>query len=705
MPSLLKIDTKMATADSYIDSSDSNVVFNVFSGKNSLYTSTKTGKDAADDFLEKTDFLSHGLSKDLKEGRTKEETGMQHFYYYQTIHSIPVYGSSIAVHIKNGNQIYGADGNVIKDQTVGTEKISEQQAGNIALKQAQAENPGVQITPFASEKVILNKKVLGLDSDTKNYLTLAVEIKGGSIGSEVDVIYFVDLDSGEVLYTKANTHEELHREVRNPQQCTSAQSAQSCQLRRNEGGQPTGDKDADTAYDLMGSVYSYFKNTFGQDSYDNAGGVITIFPHISLKRNGQVTTDCRNAYWSIQGRYMAICDNMVANDVLGHEFTHGITASTANLEYMAQSGAINEAMSDIMATGVDPDWNIGEDTILGVVRSMDNPPAQNFPDRLFSQLYTCPPSGTISKNYCVNSNDYCGVHKNSGIMNKTFYLMVQGGSFNGCQLQGIGWNKAYAIMFRALTVYLNQTSNLRDVYTAVNQACSDLYNENTCNSVKSAMQSTEIDQQTPGSQIGPRCYGKTAEKPACAGDTSTAPTSGSQPTSAAQPTNSSHPTSGTNPTSKLQATTNPGDVDTSGCKPKYKPDKYGCEQPTLYTPNGVEGPGPVTFTWCASKPQQGFNFRLDINSDNQGQPDVVKDRMPGTSITVNVPKGKHAWWVHTFCDDGKNGYLTTASGRTLEVKDIVQNNIKKGPVTPSNTPTPVLSPTSMPGGAQQRVFQ
>lgn len=174
-----KIDTKQVTTDSYVDSSDSNVVFNVFSGKNTLYTSSKTGKDPVTDFLKKTDFLPKGVNKNLKDGRVKEETGMQHFYYYQTIHSIPVYGSSIAVHIKNGNQIYGADGNIIKDQTVGTEKISVEQAGNIALKQAQAENPGVQITPFASEKVILSKKVLGLDSDTKNYLTLAVEIKGG----------------------------------------------------------------------------------------------------------------------------------------------------------------------------------------------------------------------------------------------------------------------------------------------------------------------------------------------------------------------------------------------------------------------------------------------------------------------------------------------------------------------------------------------
>jgi hypothetical protein len=397
---------------------------------------------------------------------------------------------------------------------------------------------------------------------------------------------------------------------------------------------------------------------------------------------------------------MAICDNMVANDVLAHEFTHGITAATSNLEYVAQSGAINESLSDIMATAVDPDWNIGEDTVLGVVRSMDNPPAKNFPDRLFSNIYACPPSGVVSKNSCTGSTDYCGVHKNSSVLNKAFYLMAQGGTFNGCTMQSIGEDKAHAIAFRALTTYLTQTSNFREVYNTFIHSCEELYDENTCAEVKKALQATELDQQPVGTQTGPRCSGTAAKKPACVGN---------EPTQGAEPTKPNQPTSGTQPTQGAQVTAAPtgssGVVDMSGCKPKYKPDANGCEQPTLYTPNGVEGPGPVTFTWCASKPQQGFNFRLDVNSDNPAKPDVVQDRMPGTSITINVPKGKHAWWVHTFCADGKNGYLSTASGRTLEVKEIGSGTIKKGPILPSNTPTPYVSPTILPGGAQQRILQ
>ena len=699
LPGQATVDIKKASTDSYIESQNTNTVFNVFSGKESIYTSNKTGRDAAVDFLSQTDFLPKDFARNIEDRRSKEEPGgKQHFYFYQTINNIPVYGSNIAVHIKNGNQIYAAEGNVLKDETLGDEVLTEQEAGPIALKQAQLDNPDTELSVIASEKVILNTKLLGLDNDGKNHVALAVEITSTVIGSEFDTIYFVGLEKGEILYSKSNIHDALQREVRNPQRCTNGQNVQSCQLQRNEGGQAIGDKDADNAFQQMGDVYSYFDSTFGQDSYDNQGGMITILPHIRLKKNGVMTTDCRNAYWSIQGHYMAICDNMVANDVLAHEFTHGITASTSNLEYMAQSGAINESLSDIMATAIDADWNIGEDTVLGVVRSMDNPPAKNFPDKLFSTLYGCPPSGVASKNYCNGSNDYCGVHKNSSILNKAFFLMVQGGTFSGCTMQGIGAEKAHAIAYRALTTYLTQISNFRDVYNSFVHSCEELYDETTCSEVKKALQATELDQQPIGTQTGPRCSGIAARAPTCAG--------GSQPTPG--PTSASEPSSAVEPTQVSQVTATPtsagGSVDMSGCEPKYKPDANGCEQPTLYTPNGVEGPGPVTFTWCASKPQQGFNFRLDVNSDNPGKPDVVQDRMPQTSITLNVPKGKHAWWVHTFCADGKNGYLSEASGRTLEVKELSNTTIKKGPVM-TNTPTPYLSPTILPGGAQQRVLQ
>ena len=42
-----------------------------------------------------------------------------------------------------------------------------------------------------------------------------------------------------------------------------------------------------------------------------------------------------------------------ADDVVGHEMTHGVTERTSSLFYWGQSGAINESISDIIGEIVD----------------------------------------------------------------------------------------------------------------------------------------------------------------------------------------------------------------------------------------------------------------------------------------------------------------------------------------------------------------
>ena len=42
-----------------------------------------------------------------------------------------------------------------------------------------------------------------------------------------------------------------------------------------------------------------------------------------------------------------------ADDVVGHEMTHGVTERTSNLVYWGQSGAMNESISDIMGEIID----------------------------------------------------------------------------------------------------------------------------------------------------------------------------------------------------------------------------------------------------------------------------------------------------------------------------------------------------------------
>lgn len=176
-----------------------------------------------------------------------------------------------------------------------------------------------------------------------------------------------------------------------------------------------------------GHTYDFYKNVFGRDSYDNAGATLVSSVHYGPNVN--------NAYWDQSLHQMKYGDGdgvrfkplSLGLDVTGHELTHAVTGATAGLVYAKESGALNEAMSDIFGECVEQyvtgstDWKIGEDVFTpatpgDALRYMYNPTidgysADYYPERLYPGA--CIPSG---------GNDNCGVHGNSGIANLAFYL-------------------------------------------------------------------------------------------------------------------------------------------------------------------------------------------------------------------------------------------------------------------------------------------
>ena len=164
-------------------------------------------------------------------------------------------------------------------------------------------------------------------------------------------------------------------------------------------------------------------------------------------------------------------------DVVGHEFTHGVTGSTANLVYRDESGALNESFSDIFGAAVEfyaapetGDWDVGEDFHIGVgrFRSMADPKAEGDPDTYLGQ------------HWAAGSGDNGGVHTNSGVQNKWFVLLTEGGegaNDNGddYNLTGLGLDTAEAIAFRNLQHYLVRRSQFFDARFGSIQAAEDLY--------------------------------------------------------------------------------------------------------------------------------------------------------------------------------------------------------------------------------------
>ncbi len=182
---------------------------------------------------------------------------------------------------------------------------------------------------------------------------------------------------------------------------------------------------------------------------------------------------CPNAFWN--GQFMTYCTAFPHDDVAGHEISHGVTEFSSNLVYAYQPGALNESYSDIFGETIDllnsseneagSRWQIGEGIVPGGLRNMQDPTIFGDPD------------ATDSPNYSCASSDNGGVHVNSGVPNKAYALMVDGGTHNGITVAGIGLTRASSIEYRANTHYLSVFSDFADNNEALLASCRDLRNK------------------------------------------------------------------------------------------------------------------------------------------------------------------------------------------------------------------------------------
>ncbi|MDH3968226.1 MAG: M4 family metallopeptidase [Rhodospirillales bacterium] len=241
-----------------------------------------------------------------------------------------------------------------------------------------------------------------------------------------------------------------------PAPVTAAREVYDCQnkwelrvkLARGEGDPEFGDDDVDTVYGYAETVRGYFAE-LGRNSIDNAG--------MNLRLNVHVGENYMNAFWD--GDEMAFGDGdgqiftsfAQSLDVMAHEMAHGVTQFTANLDYYSQSGALNEHFSDVFGTAItqyklnqtvdDADWLIGNEimgpTLYGeALRSM-KAPGTAYDNPLLGK----DPQPAHMKDYYNGPNDNRGVHINSGIMNRAFYLAAT---------DQIGTQKAAKIWYHAL---------------------------------------------------------------------------------------------------------------------------------------------------------------------------------------------------------------------------------------------------------------
>lgn len=236
-------------------------------------------------------------------------------------------------------------------------------------------------------------------------------------------------------------------------------------------------------------TYDYWSSVHGRNSFDNAGAKIKSYVHYNLIAAGYSSNN--NAFWN--GSVMTYGDGsgtggfdiLTSLDVAGHEIGHAVCTYTANLAYQKESGAMNEAFSDIWAACIEYHsaptksiWLVGEDIERRsghiALRSMSDPNAEGQPDTYGGTNWVnvnCTPT---------SSNDQCGVHTNSGVLNHWFYILSVGKSGtndlgNAYNVTGITIDKAEKIAFRLEDFYLGANSTYANARTYGIQSAIDLY--------------------------------------------------------------------------------------------------------------------------------------------------------------------------------------------------------------------------------------
>lgn len=251
---------------------------------------------------------------------------------------------------------------------------------------------------------------------------------------------------------------------------------------RNEGDPPSSDIAVNEAYDGSGATYDLYKEIYQRNSIDGNGMRLDSTIHYQKGYD--------NAFWN--GEQMVYGDGdenlpvsdrlfnrfTIAIDIIGHELTHGVTQFEAKLNYSQQPGALNESMSDVFGSLVkqrhlnqaadQADWIIGEglftSNVNGVgIRSM-KAPGTAYNDPVLGK----DPQPAHMKDYVNTISDNGGVHINSGIPNKAFYVTAM-------ELGGYAWEKAGQIWYVTLKNKLGSNSNFQDCANFTYQTAGELF--------------------------------------------------------------------------------------------------------------------------------------------------------------------------------------------------------------------------------------
>jgi Zn-dependent metalloprotease len=360
-----------------------------------------------------------------------------HVYFKQMVDGVPVFTGGIGVHFSpDGQYLTFVSGSIVPEVSVADDTVAINSTRAVSLAKAAlpagelAQPPKLEVYAGAPSHPV------GPTARLAWFVWLMDPARGAS--NE----YVVDAVDGVILNVLPKTEYALHRDVYNANHETTLPG----KLARKEGEGATGDEDIDNAYKYTGDVYNYYYEILGRDSYDNSGAALVSSAHYGK--------EYKNAFWN--GKQMVFGDGYAsALDVVGHELTHAVTASTANEVDEGQFGSLNEGFSDSMGEWIEyettkkADWVMGASLPGGAIRSLKEP-------KIYSEVEGRPDPEKLSE-YVPTCEDNLGVHENSTIISHAFYLLAT---------SSIGVQAAGEVFYHMQVEYLHEHSTFEDARNA-----------------------------------------------------------------------------------------------------------------------------------------------------------------------------------------------------------------------------------------------
>ncbi|TDE11640.1 M4 family metallopeptidase [Dyadobacter psychrotolerans] len=474
-----------------IDQATSSISFLRFPAGRALKLTGGTPQEKALNFINQNTGLLAIQSKSeayqVKESR-KDIYGMEHVVLQQYVNGVPVFDGVLKFHFNKIDDLSSMNGNRVKAGKLNTTPtISKEVAADLAIKMVElqkSDGGGSKLNPPLQAPLKVNKNTLyvfqkGLAQGYEGQKHLVYEVE---VRNDVDVreFLYIDAHTKELVEQFSGMHEALNRKLYSYPTGSTTNTIPA--LTWEEGNVFPGALNVwqKSELETAGHLYNFMKNAFGYISYNNADA-----PMLTTHNNPGI--QCPNANWNgVSANY---CDRTASDDVVAHEWAHAYTEFTSGLIYAWQAGAMNEAYSDIWGETVDllngymdedegialratagndcpatttsTRWRLSEKASAfapggvgdGAIRDMYNPNCLGDPGRVTDIKYYC------ASGVPTNNNDAGGVHINSGVLNHSYALLVDGGTYNGQTISGIGLTKAAHIYWYAQANFMTQTTD------------------------------------------------------------------------------------------------------------------------------------------------------------------------------------------------------------------------------------------------------